>query len=125
MFKVIISFNQVEISNNIKYLILCDIDDTILHFPDCDSFCKELIKDLHINKNFDKELKLLKSFYRRIKEPTHTDYKGFANMIQKINESNSKIMFLTARHIDCDNLTKTHLKQIGIIPSKRKYIKPY
>lgn len=39
------SFNQVELTPGVKPLILCDIDGTILHFPDCDNFCKELIKE--------------------------------------------------------------------------------
>lgn len=37
MFKTISSFNEVELTNKSKLLVLCDIDGTILYFPDCDS----------------------------------------------------------------------------------------
>ena len=36
--KVISSFNQVELTTNKKLLVLCDIDGTVLHFPNCDKF---------------------------------------------------------------------------------------
>ena len=45
MLKTISSFKEVEVTNCVKTLILCDIDGTILHFPDCDNFCKEFIKE--------------------------------------------------------------------------------
>ena len=46
MLKTISSFKEVELTNDVKTLILCDIDGTILHFPDCDNFSKEFIKEI-------------------------------------------------------------------------------
>lgn len=122
--KVISSFNQVELTTNKKLLVLCDIDGTVLHFPDCDRFCNELIKDFCPNgpnePTYNEELANLKSMYYRIREPSHTDYEGFVSMIKKINETEGKIMFLTARHLDSDSWTKKQLKQIGINPEDFK-----
>jgi hypothetical protein len=138
MTKIISSFNQIELINDLQYLILCDIDNTILHFPDCDIFCKKIIKDSYIiEEDYEKELETLKILYKYIKPPTHTDYNGFTNMIQKINKKHGKLIFLTARKSESDNFTKKHLNSIGIFPdyfeihytnskiSKGEYIKKY
>lgn len=121
MFKTISSFNEVELTNEPRLLVLCDIDGTILHFPDCDRFCRKLIKELFQDVSqdspfYEKELENLKKSYVRIRAPTHTDYDGFVSMVKTINEINGKLMFLTARHSDCDSWTKRQLKQIGINP---------
>lgn len=118
--KVISSFNQVELSRNKKLLVLCDIDGTLLHFPDCDRFCKEFVKEIcpsgKDDPQYDKELEQLKNMYYRVKPPTHTDYDGFVSMIKRINEIEGKLMFLTARHSESDSWTRRQLKQIGINP---------
>lgn len=138
MSKIISSFYQVELLNNLKYLIICDIDGTILHFPNCNKDCREIIKDLSPRKeDYKKELQQLKNMYINIKEPIHTDYDGFVDMLNKLNKTNSKLIFLTARTLESDILTKKHLRQIGIQPddfeihytgtqiSKGEYIKKY
>ena len=115
MLKIISSFHEVELTKDEKYLILCDIDETILHFPDCDRKCKEIINVLAISdKEYQHDFNLLRILYRNTNPPTHTDYDGFVSMLQKINETNSKLFFLTARGIESDNLTRSHLQQIGI-----------
>jgi hypothetical protein len=119
MSKIISSFTQVELTNGLKYLIICDIDETILHFPNCDLLCENLVKDLRLkDEDYENELKLLKFYYKNIMAPKHTDYDGFVNMLKKINETNGKLIFLTARNLESDNLTKKHLKQIGISPDE-------
>lgn len=142
--KIISSFNEVELPINSKVLVLCDIDDTILHFPDCDNFCKKFIKEIYpkdsIKKDsivYDKELEKLKNTYRIIKLPNHTDYNGFVSMVKTINEMNGKLMFLTARRSITNDWTKKQFKQIGINPeefeihyagtlmTKGEYIKQY
>jgi len=114
--KSISSFSQIHFINELQYLIICDIDETILHFPDCDRFCKEWIKSNKIlYENYDTVLKELKLYYKRLKAPSPTDYDGFINMMRIINKTNSKFLFLTARSYSSDALTKTHLKNIGLI----------
>lgn len=120
MLKIISSFNEVELTKNKTLLVLCDIDGTLLHFPDCDRFCEEFVKELCPNgKNdpgYKKELENLKNMYRRIRPPIHTDYEGFVSMVKSINEMNGKLMFLTARHSNSDSWTRSQLKQIGVNP---------
>jgi hypothetical protein len=135
MSKTISSFNQVEVSNDLKTLILCDIDDTILHFPDCDTFCENLIKEFRTkHEEYEDELKKMKNYYKKIMRPTHTDYDGFDSMIKKLN---GKLMFLTSRNLEGNIWTKNQLKQIGLLPddfeihytgekiSKGEYIERY
>jgi hypothetical protein len=134
MLKTISSFSQIELTNDKKYLILCDIDETILHFPDCDRDCKELIKDFcPKDLTYKEDLEYLQNMYRRVRNPTHTDPEGFVSMVSRINENNGKLMFLTARNATSEGLTKRQLEKIGIIDfeihftnatiSKGEYIK--
>jgi hypothetical protein len=120
MSKTISSFKEVELTNSVKPLILCDIDGTILHFPDCDNFCKEFIKEIcplgPTDPIYNSELENMKNIYMRVRPPTHTDYDGFVSILDKIKQMEGKLIFLTARHRKTDAWTKTQLKQIGIYP---------
>lgn len=135
MSKTISSFNEVELTNGLKYLIICDIDETILHFPNCNILCESLVKELMLkDEDYENELKF---YYKNIMPPKHTDHDGFYNMVKKLNETNGKLIFLTARNLESDDWTKKHLKQIGISPdefeihytcnkiTKGEYIKTY
>ncbi len=141
MLKTISSFNQVELTPGVKPLILCDIDGTLLHFPDRDNFCENFIKEIcpdgTNDPNYEKELDNLKNMYISIKPPSHTDYNGFISMLKKIREMEGKLMFLTARGSSADAWTKKQLKIIGVNPedfdihytgnkiTKGEYIKRY
>jgi|LakMenEpi03Aug12_release.lakeMendotaPanAssembly.Ray.scaffolds.fasta_scaffold308437_2 hypothetical protein len=141
MSKIISSFKEVKLTNGLKPFILCDIDGTILHFPDCDRDCKESVKDLcplgRIDPTYNFELKNLKMIYMHIRPPTHTDYDGFVSLIRNVREMDGKLMFLTSRSCRTEDLTKKQLKQIGINPedfeihytgtriTKGEYIKRY
>ena len=120
MSKTISSFKEVELTKGLKTLVLCDIDGTILHFPDCDNFCKEFIKEIcplgPIDPTYDSELKIMKNMYTHVRPPTHTDYDGFVSILDNIKQMEGKLVFLTARRGDCENWTKKQLKQIGINP---------
>lgn len=120
MLKTISSFNQIELTKGLKPLILCDIDGTILHFPDCDNFCKEFIKEIcplgPIDPAYNLELENMKDMYIRVRPPTHTDYDGFVSILDNIKQMEGKLVFLTARRGGCENWTKKQLKQIGINP---------
>lgn len=136
----ITSFDEIELKNDKKYLILCDIDSTILHFPECDKFCEESIRFQRLNdEEYKMELKYRKVLYKRMMAPTATDYDGLINMLTKISKTNGKFLFLTSRNFERDDiLTKKHLKQIGLQPddfvihysggtqmNKGEYIKKY
>lgn len=141
MAKIIHSFNEIQLTNNLKTLVLCDIDETVLYYPGCNIYCELLIKEFcpdgKDDPNYDNELIDLKNTYRTINKPSHTDYEGFVSMIEKINEIDGELMFLTARGSGFHNGTKKHLKQIGVNQenfkihytgakiSKGEYIKRY
>jgi len=124
MIKIISSFTEVELKDESKILVLCDIDNTILHYPNCDEFCEILVRDFCPNgkddPNYEKELQDLKRTYISLNAPSHTDYDGFVSMVKKISDKNGKLMFLTARSSESDDWTKKHLKQIGINPDDFK-----
>ena len=48
MTTTISSFTQLNLDKP-RTLVLCDIDDTILHFPERDTFCKEIVDDFYPN----------------------------------------------------------------------------
>jgi len=120
IYETITSFNEVKLTN--KTLILCDIDDTIMHYPECDKKCKELLKELFLQEltgpDLEKELKEIKNIYKRVKPPSHTDYHGFVSMLNKLSELNGKLIFITARNKGTEYWTEKQLKQIGIDPEK-------
>jgi phosphoserine aminotransferase len=117
MNKQISSFNDINITKK-NTLILCDIDDTILYYPECISKCLEIMQDLKIPFSTQEESKtefnMLCNYYKIINKPTHTDYIGFINMVNKIKELNSKLLFLTARNKSSHNKTKEQLLHVGI-----------
>lgn len=121
MIHTISSFTQINLDKP-RTLVLCDIDDTILHFPERDKFCKEIADDFYPNGIHDKtyyaELKKLKEMYVLIKEPKHTDYSGFVSMVNTLKATNGQLMFLTARHVDSDKWTRRQLRKLGINPDE-------
>jgi hypothetical protein len=119
-YETITSFNEVKLTN--KTLVLCDIDDTIMHYPECDEKCKEIVKDLKemgLNgEDLMKELIEIRQIYKRVKPPSHTDYDGFVSMLNKLSELNGKLLFITARNKGSEYWTKKQLNQIGIDSEK-------
>lgn len=118
MSKEISSFNELNYCKNQKLLVLCDIDNTILYFPNCDQDCKEIIKEIcDINDpDYEKVLKELKEKYMCIKSPNHTDYKGFVSLVDGLIEKGGKLIFITARGISANQYTRKHMFSIGINP---------
>jgi hypothetical protein len=110
------SFNDIKITKN-NTLILCDIDNTVLHYPECNNKCLEIMKDLKndlTEEEFNRDLNIFCNYYKILNKPIHTDYDGFINMVNKIKESNSKLLFLTARNKSFHNKTKEQLLHVGI-----------
>ena len=110
MLKRISSFHDIELTNGVKPLILCDIDETLLHFPGSKEFCDNLIKDVcprgPEDPNYLTALHNFKKIYIALREPSHTDYDGFVSLLQ--------LMFLTARRKATEAWTKKHFKSIGV-----------
>jgi len=94
-YSIINSFNNIEITDN--SLVLCDIDETLL----TNTFIK--LKSKQNNKPIIK-----------LNLPKYTDKTGFFNMMQKLNRTNSKLCFVTARDIKYVELTRKQFKFLGI-----------
>lgn len=115
-FKIINNFNDIEIE--LKTLIICDIDDTILKYnKDLNYFINlnnQTIDNIELSKlkaQDDYEFYQIDKYYDDI---SHTDLEGFYNMIEKINKVNGNIVFLTARHKTSDIFTRKQLDIINI-----------
>jgi hypothetical protein len=140
MFKTIINFSQVELSNQ-KTLIICDIDKTLLYWVDKDPadfylMLKDDFPDFTEEEIHREALDFVNMYNQVIAKPIHTDFEGFTNMVSKIRQlSESKLIFLTARKESDAKYTEKNFKDIGLnyndfevyytnnIVSKGEYIK--
>lgn len=100
-FQTINSFNQVPI-NLTNTLIICDIDDTLLYFPELGPNKYNQIFDYYFSTSPDLETAIDKTtvcwsnlFGSTL--PTHTDINGFKTLLQKLHLYNGGLCFLTAR----------------------------
>jgi hypothetical protein len=124
-YQKITSFANIVKRNNT--LVICDIDETILHFTTDDN---------QINNNWwdQKKRQYMETYGCDLKtagdhvydewhdivkntNPQFTDSTGFIEMLDKLNKKNSDIVFLTARKEDTLNLTHKHFINIGINPN--------
>ncbi len=108
-----------EIIIKLKTLIICDIDETILKFDNInENWWKETFNNYYLkSKNYDyAEAKTLESWTHYIKtnKPKATDYKGLSNLFDKIAQTESKLIFVTARENNLANITKNHFDCINI-----------
>lgn len=108
MIKIIKSFSDIVISD--KKLVICDLDDTIIHF---EKITKTWWNDTRLildeNETVIKWRKLV-----AIEQPLMTDDKGFHDMLKQIHDNDGQIIILTARHDSITDITKMHLKKLGI-----------
>lgn len=116
MYTTINSFSQIEqIEHN--SLIICDIDDTLLFWNKTPEDFIPMIKSF---QPFITELELKLeceywlSIYINTYNPEPTDKEGFDLFLQKIRDSNSKLLFLTARNQNSQQFTEKNFKAIGL-----------
>jgi hypothetical protein len=65
MNKQISSFNDIQITKK-KTLVLCDIDNTVLYYPDYNNKCLEIMKKINnhfIGEEFNKDFNNLCNMY--------------------------------------------------------------
>lgn len=115
--KQINSFEQIFIDGKSKPLVICDIDETILTFDNGIEFCNNLVNELDIDFNSVDKIKEFDhafSMYKSIRNPIHTDSKGFDQMYKTVLEQNGKIIFLTARNEKSEKKTRKDLESVGL-----------
>jgi hypothetical protein len=101
-----------------KSLIVLDIDETFLWFPSItDAWWQELQRSLRAKHDPETTQLLARKEWERVvasESPVQTDTEGFRRLNQEIRETNSKLIFLTARLESIAPLTRAHLNQCGV-----------
>jgi hypothetical protein len=120
MWSIINSFSQIYLSS--KTLIICDIDDTLLYFPNIHPFSYDNLMKYYISLNNDETkahemtINYINWLYK-ISTPFHTDMYGFYDILNRLNNfPQSNICFLTARSGNYENreFTKNNFTSIGL-----------
>jgi hypothetical protein len=124
-YQKITSFANIVKKN--KTLVICDIDETIMHFTNG----TEQVNDNWWDQKKQQYMETLgcdsktagahayQEWHELVKttKPQFTDSKGFVKMLDKLNKKNSDIIFLTARKQDTRDLTHQHLTMLNIDPN--------
>lgn len=124
MYKTITGFNDVEIKY-INTLVICDIDETLLTWNKKLSDFYQMVRDdfslidcdtKYTQEVIDEEAQIWLGMYRGMFAPVMTDRDGFHNLLNRIEKSNSEIMFLTARpkNQKNDKFTRKNFTDIGL-----------
>jgi hypothetical protein len=108
-------FDEVCFTENA--LILIDIDDTTLYYEKNVDYFYNLNKQMYPSFNYDDLVMFAYNDYCRFtsyNNPSHTDLTGFNRLVERAKNSNSVIMFLTARNCKWEQTTKMEFASIGI-----------
>jgi hypothetical protein len=114
----ITSFFQVDIVD--KTLVVLDIDETVLQFPEIhENWWSD--RRRHYENIFGSDFKGVDKMayvewleHVKTTKPHHTDKDGLVDLFDRIKQTNSHVIFLTARHNHSEELTKNHLEHLGI-----------
>jgi Protein of unknown function (DUF2608) len=111
------TFNLVDINKNT--LVLCDIDETILFYDDINPKWWKDKLSYYMEKYNDNDLANSHSLedwycYIQYNKPSYTDKLGFENMLKRIEENNSTLIFITARNPVFEQITNEHFKHLNI-----------
>lgn len=116
-FTTITSFTEVVLIKD-SFLVF-DIDETILKYEHISrTWWKEKFEHYYsITNDYDKSNDLSLNDWKdyiHLSLPTHTDEEGFFDLIERSKENGCKVVFVTARHKEIENITHLHLKHLGI-----------
>jgi predicted secreted acid phosphatase len=119
-FKAINTFKNIKFDNNIKPLVICDIDHTVIKPKYNIQHYRNKLERNFINKY--KCESMAKSMFHMslgvgLIQPT--DLEGFNCLIKEIENRNGRFIFLTARGESSHNKTINDLFTIGISQPKK------
>ena len=114
---IINSFDNIDIFK--KSLIICDIDDTLIYFENIDRNWwdrQKIICNINCEKNEDVIKNIMDRWITQIKinNPLLTDKRGFEKMMNQIKQTDSKLIFITARPKKLRQLTINQLEMLDI-----------
>jgi hypothetical protein len=112
-------FSEIDVKPNT--LVLCDIDDTLLHHPVINNSWIHLICTFFCIKhnNSIESQKQTEEYYNEIVNSIpfqHTDRDGFFSMVEKSTE----FAFVTARNVAAKDFTYDNLRSIDVDPEIHK-----
>ncbi len=111
------SFDDIKINDQLRPIVICDIDETLLYFDRSYDKYYKMMKEDNPHCLEDEIKELAQGMYDMsimVLKAQHTDKNGFINMYNNVKKLNGKIIFLTARNSSGDKTTKKHLKDVGI-----------
>ena len=113
------TFKDITIKRNT--LVLCDIDDTVIVFEKLGKkWWRERFDDYYERTgDFEwSEKAVLKEWIHAIRtmKPVHVDEHGFCDFVERIEQTGSMLVFVTARAQEISDLTTIHLNSAGIYP---------
>jgi len=101
-----------------RSLIVLDIDETFLWFPTINEiWWKELLHSLQTKYGPETSHILARKEWERVvsnEAPVQTDMVGFRNLNDRIRDTKSKLIFMTARLESIAPLTRKHLRDCGV-----------
>ena len=112
------TFDKIIIES--KTLVLSDIDETILFYDKIDQEWWKTKIDYYLNvKKYDSSnanIYALDDWFEHIKInlPKHTDKIGFGKFLENIKNTDSKLIFITARHPNFKQITEDHFNNLGL-----------
>lgn len=118
--RTIQKFSEIDIQPNT--IVLCDIDDTLLHHPAINPAWTNFVHTFfHITGNYDRNVSHQKAskYCDEIFDlipMEHTDRSGFFDMVEK----SAEFVFVTARPEVAKDFTYMNLKSIDVDPEKHK-----
>lgn len=123
MYKQATTFDDINIPQNT--LILCDIDETVIFFNEINEEWWRVRFNHHYRliRDYDKaDAEALNDWlvYIKANPPQHTDKEGFFRLLQRAANSQSEIIFVTARDSKLHQLTHEHFEQLDIDHKKYK-----
>jgi hypothetical protein len=116
-YKIIRSFNNIKIYDN--SIIFCDIDDTILKYKNKDLEFWDKLYNYYLDKTKN-EKKVVEQLNNKwcnlIKKniPLYTDKDGFFKMLNRVNKTNSILIFITARIPNSNTIIYKHFIDLKI-----------
>jgi hypothetical protein len=135
--KTIHSFDAIVTRPGERTLVICDIDDTVLHHPMLNHDWMDVIQyyffcvfqndrsDGHLDSDEDEDLEpqklprdqvdaYMETLCRTTHPLQHTDAAGFEALVQRVEQ----LVFVTARSASTRAVTEDHLRAIRIAPEQ-------
>jgi hypothetical protein len=116
-FKIVYTFNEIDIND--KTLVVCDIDDTLLRYEvSWQYFFNKFMKEFNNCQIAESRANSEWYFYTKLNKCFLVDKGGFINFMKKIQQTNSDLIFLTARIGISHPYTIENFNQIGLDHTK-------